>query len=161
MQPSRRLSISGVDLFIYCWDRSVVKCSSFQQYLAKKSNVLFLFMQLERPMDFFFEVVKGSKAYAFISWHHTCWKAQENKVVPSVTNLHPSSDSHTGLLQDGWVPDEKALLQPSCFNSHPVVFLLQPHSEWAKGHSGQNSCMGKVVKKGFPFVSSRQGRAKL
>lgn len=32
----------------------MVKCSSFQQYLAKKSNVVFLFMQLERPMDFFF-----------------------------------------------------------------------------------------------------------
>lgn len=81
--------------------------------------------------------------------------------MPSVTNLHPSSDSHTGLLQDSFAPDEKALLQPSCFNSHPVVFLLTGSPRMNQGHSGQKSCMGKVVKKGFPFVSSRPGRAKL
>lgn len=35
-------------------------------------------------------------------------KAEENKILPSVKNLHPSSDKHAGLLQDGWAPDENA-----------------------------------------------------
>lgn len=61
-------------------------------------------MQIKRFMGFF-KVAEGGKAYPFICWHSSWSKAEENKVVPSVTSVHPSFDNHTVLRWDAWTPD--------------------------------------------------------